>query len=211
MCESMCVGSLRMTFVPVEVPKVVPKQRIKPRHLRTFNRGDRLYCVAEGGLCLTYGSDPYVVVTGETRDNQDTYHRVLRHGHVLQGYDCQFVLESETIIEDGVRVVGYVNDPCGPATVAPPKTLKFNDLPNWCVFTSSDTRGYDNMQFLKISYNTVVRWDDGSIESSRKHGGIPAHAFTNGSSYDRGIRIDHSWGIYNNLADCTIIGNIKFG
>lgn len=210
MCESMCVGSLRMTFVPVEAPKVVPKQRIRLRQAHEFRLGDRIMCVVDSmEVCET---TVYVVTERGTE-------RLLfcTNGPcvnlTLSPYHDTFVLESETTIENGVRVVGYVNDPCGPATVTPPKTLKFNDLPNWCVFRVDDRSGmgWTAMQFLKISYNVVVRWDDGSIESSRKHGGSPAAVFTNGSSYARGLRVDQSWGIYDNLADCTIIGNIKFG
>ena len=195
MCESMCVGSLRMTFVPVEVPKPAPKVRIKPRlGLSDFRVGDKVFnCFMDGEGC--YNQEAYTVVQ---MANGDKVLLRAQYNEVSSAYNCPYVLESETIIENGVRVVGYVNDPC-PA-VAPPKTMKFDDLPNWCVFTSNMVFGgsQDRFEFIKVNHNTVVysydKWD---------------RTYRYVEVFSRGT--DGSWGIYNNTADCTIIGNIKFG
>lgn len=191
MCESMCVGSLRMTFVPVEVPKVVPKQRITARKgLDLFQVGDRVFNCANDSVGSLYHKEPWTVVWVGFNNKQ-----LLKpqENCVCPGYDCPYVLESETIIEDGKRVVGYVNDPCPQVVV--PKTMKFNDLPDWCVFTPANIDRH--VELIKINQDTVL-WHSARSYGSRWN---PILWSRNG---------DRSWGIYNNLADCTIIGNIKF-
>lgn len=198
MCESMRVGSLKMTFVPVEAPKPAPRVRIKARlGLSTFNPGDRVFNCADDSEGLLYHKEAWTVVAVRV----GTYGNQLlkpQENYVCPGYDCPYVLESETIIEDGKRVVGYVNGPC-PA-VTPPKTLRFNDLPDWCVFVSNKVANgeRDRMEFIKINHNTVLYSYD-NWDKTRKYVDIFRST------------ADESWGIYSNLADCTIIGTIKFG
>lgn len=196
MCESMCVGSLRMTFVPAEAPKVVPKQRITARiGLDSFQVGDRVFNCMNGSSGRLHHKEAWTVVRVSTYGNQLLK---AQENYVCPGYDCPYVLESETIIEDGKRVVGYVNDPC-PA-VTSPKTLKFNDLPDWCVFTSNrvDNGERNRMELIKINHNTVLCSYDNWDKTCRY-------------VYMLRSTADESWGIDNNLADCTIIGTIKFG
>lgn len=197
MCESMCVGSLRMTFVPVEVPKVVPKQRITARiGLDLFQVGDRVFNCMNDSSGHLHHKEPWTVVRVCIGDNQ-----LLKpqENYVCPGYDCPYVLESETIIENGTRVVGYANDPCPQVVV--PKTLRFNDLPNWCVFTVADNQRIDGLELIKV-YHDIVLY---SAKDCKGNQGKPW-------LFSRHLHPgDNSWGIFNNLADCTIIGNIKFG
>jgi hypothetical protein len=69
------------------------------------------------------------------------------------------------------------------------------------------------MQFLKISNNTVLRWDDYSLNAAKKYGDrdMGVATFIDTNSFNKNYDVDPSWNIYNNVADCTIIGHIKIG
>jgi hypothetical protein len=203
-----------MTFVPVETPKPQPKVRITPRKgVSSFPVGAKVFNVIDTGEFRAFNDVAYTVVDVGYADSYGSTRRVMNSkGYVSLAYDCPYVLESETIIEYNKRVVGYVDNPC---TTQAPKTMKFNELPYFTVF-KVDVRsscGYPTMQFLKISNNTVLRWDDYFSKAANKYGDrdMGVSQFTNSSAFNAGRSADNSWGIFNNSADCTIIGHIKIG
>lgn len=193
MCESMCVGSLKMTYVPEPAVQPKPRERIKARKLHEFQLGDIVFNTNANGINL-HNSIPYMVV-GVGYEKKLLVHEGTYANKVIDSYNSDFVLESETIIENGVRVVGYVNDPC-PAPQ--PKIMKFNDLPDWTVF--SVVYYCDKLEFIKTSETTVVYWRS---NYSQIPNGFGKHTRVN--------TIDSSFGIFDNSADCTVIGSIRFG
>lgn len=185
MCQSICLGPVRLDYVPVEAPKVdpcVPKEiRVESKAHYCFNPGTVVYCDLENG---TVDRSPRLIIK-----RTDDKIGVIEMSTGQEKIPSKYVKESDTYLDaSGTRRIKMIPNPAYQEPKAP-APVYYRDLAYGTVYTI-DTDLLQGRVFVSFGIS-------GSMTFSR-NGGVD---FMRPS--------DHSSGIHNNQTPLRILGHLK--
>lgn len=185
MCQSICLGPVRLDYVPVEAPKVdpcVPKEiRVKSQAHTYFAPGTVVYCDMEDG---TVAESPRLIIR-----RTDDKIGVIEMSTGQEKFPSTYVKESDTYLD---------------AT----RTRRIKMVPNPAY---QEPKALAPVYYQDLAYGTVYTIDTGILRGTIfvSLGNNGSMYFTQYGSVDFMRPSDYSSGIHNNQTPLRILGHLK--